>query len=221
MTPSAQPAPAPVPAAPGGQVAPGHPAPHGHTHPAPYGPDACPHAGPYGRDAHGHPQPVPAFAGYPAGYYVPRPPGRFTLLVTRLYGRFPVWAAPAAILACFLGSAALVLWSDPAQSNAASSPSCLIKLTTGLDCPGCGGTRAFWYLLHGNLPAAARHHLIAVFAAPFLVYAYIAWAGNAVFGTRLPQLRVSPKAVSLFLGAWAVFSVARNLPWAPFTWLYV
>jgi hypothetical protein len=204
MTPSAQPVPAAAPA----------PAP---AHTGPDGQDAHAHAGPYG-----HPQPVPAFAGYPAGYYyAPPPPGRFTALMMRLYGRFPVWAAPAAILACFLGTAALVLWSNPADSNAASTPSCLVKLTTGLDCPGCGGTRAFWYLLHGNLPAAARHHLIAVFAAPFLVYAYIAWAGNAVFGTRLPQLRVSPRAVSIFLGAWAVFSVARNLPWAPFTWFYV
>ena len=74
-----------------------------------------------------------------------------------------------------------------------AAPTCLVKLTTGLDCPGCGGTRALWYLLHGDLPAAARHHFLFVFALPFLAYLYVAWAGNQAFGWRLPELRLSSK----------------------------
>src|SRR5690606_7052060 len=100
-------------------------------------------------------------------------------------------------------------------------PSCLVKLTTGFDCPGCGGTRALWYVLHGDLPAAARHHLLFVFALPFVIYLYVAWAGQRVFGWRVPQLRISPAMIGGFLTAWLVFTVARNLPWAPFTALYV
>ena len=38
---------------------------------------------------------------------------------------------------------------------------------------------------------------------------------------KLPALRVSPKAVTIFLGAWAVFTFLRNLPWAPFTLFFV
>jgi len=34
-------------------------------------------------------------------------------------------------------------------------------------------------------------------------------------------LRLPNTVLAGFLGAWIVFSVARNLPWAPFTWLYV
>jgi hypothetical protein len=34
-------------------------------------------------------------------------------------------------------------------------------------------------------------------------------------------MRITPKTISVFLAAWGIFSVARNLPWAPFTWLYV
>src|SRR5512139_1319790 len=154
-------------------------------------------------DLGGHPHaPDGAYPMHPDyGYgYAYAPPGRFTALMARLYRRFPVWAAPAAILACFLGSAALVLWSDPAHADASATPTCLVKLTTGLDCPGCGGTRAFWYLLHGNLPAAARHHALFVFAVPFLLYLYAAWGLKTAFGWKIPQLNLSPKVLGWFLG---------------------
>jgi hypothetical protein len=146
---------------------------------------------------------------------------RFTTFMLRTWQRSPKWFAPLAILVCFGGGVAYTLLLNPTESGAFSSPTCIVKLTTGFDCPGCGGTRAFWYLLHGDLPAAARSHIIAVFAAPFLVYMYVAWAANLVTGSKLPYLRISPKAISVFLAIWAVFTVARNLPWAPFDWLYV
>jgi hypothetical protein len=145
----------------------------------------------------------------------------FSRFVVRAWERTPVWAAPLAILVCFAGGVAYTLLKDPTGDDAFSSPTCLVKLTTGFDCPGCGGTRAFWYLLHGDIPAAARSHMVAVFAAPFLAYLYLAWVANVVFKWRLPMLRLSPKTISFFLAAWGIFAVLRNLPWAPFTWLYV
>jgi Protein of unknown function (DUF2752) len=154
--------------------------------------------------------------------YLVAQPDRFSQFMIRLWHRSPRWAAPALILLCFTGGVAYTVLSDPADANAFSSPTCLVKLTTGFDCPGCGGTRAFWYLLHGNIPAAARSHIMAVFAAPFLAYMYVAWSVNLMTGKgRLPVLRLSPKTISIFLAVWGVFSVLRNLPWAPFTWLYV
>jgi hypothetical protein len=170
--------------------------------------------------------PEPAYAHEHAGHagapvYLPPRPDRFTAFLTRLYVRSPRWFAPAAVLACFGGAAAYVLVTDPTDGNVDAVPTCLVKLTTGFDCPGCGGTRAFYYLLHGNLPAAARHHALFVFAVPFLVYMYLAWAGEQVFRRRLPALRLSPTVVGGFLTAWLAFSVVRNLPWAPFNWLYV
>jgi hypothetical protein len=150
-------------------------------------------------------------------YYVPPPPNRFT----RLMARSPRWLAPVAALGCMASAVGYTLVADPTDSTADAAPTCLLKLTTGFDCPGCGGTRAFWYMLHGNLPAAARHHILFIFAVPFLLYMYVAWAGQRVFGRQLPQLRISPKTIGVFLGVWFVFTIARNLPWAPFTWLYV
>jgi hypothetical protein len=166
--------------------------------------------------AAGHPAaPVP----YPV-YYAP-PPGRVSGFLTRLWARSPRWLAPLAILTCFAGAVGYVLVRDPTEAGAADMSTCLLKLTTGLDCPGCGGTRAFFYLIHGQLPAAARHHLLFVFAVPFLVYAYVAWAGGKVFGWRLPRLRLGPGALTGFLLVAAAFTVLRNLPWEPFTWFYV
>jgi hypothetical protein len=42
-----------------------------------------------------------------------------------------------------------------------------------------------------------------------------------MFGWKLPQLDLSPRVLGIFIGVWGVFSVLRNLPWAPFTAFYV
>ncbi|WP_435872681.1 DUF2752 domain-containing protein [Micromonospora matsumotoense] len=159
-------------------------------------------------------------AGPPVVWQQPEP-DRLTRFVLRLHARSPRWAAPLAALGCVAAGMAYALVSDPTTSDPDAPPSCLLKLTTGLDCPGCGGTRALWYLLHADLPAAARHHVVFVFAVPFLAYLFVAWAGKQAFGWRLPELRLSSPVIGGFLAVWLAFSVLRNLPWAPFTALYV
>ncbi|MEU0152608.1 DUF2752 domain-containing protein [Micromonospora fulviviridis] len=174
-----------------------------------------PHYGPHAEHAGGA-------AAWPAGVaYPPVEPDRFTRLVLRLHARAPRWAVPLAALGCVGLGMAYALLSDPTHSDPDARPTCLLKLTTGLDCPGCGGTRALWYVLHADLPAAARHHFLFVFSLPFLAWLFVSWAGNRAFGWRLPELRISPKVIGGFLALWLAFSVARNLPWAPFTSLYV
>ncbi|MFV2010130.1 MULTISPECIES: DUF2752 domain-containing protein [unclassified Micromonospora] len=177
------------------------------------GPAPTGDAGPY-PDAHSH---------YHQQYaYQPQAqPDRFTRLVNRLWARSPRWLAPLAVLGCIGAAAGYTVITDPTTSSAEAAPSCLLKLTTGLDCPGCGGTRAVWYLLNGDLGAAARHHLLVVFAVPFLLYVYLAWVGQQLFRWRLPQLSFSPTTVGWSLGVWLAFAVLRNLPWEPFSWFYV
>jgi len=162
----------------------------------------------------------PEWLGY-SGYYTPPPPDRVTRLVQRAWTRSPIWLAPIALLACMGGAVGYTLASNPAAADAGAEPTCLLKYTTGFVCPGCGGTRAAWYLLHGDLPAAARHHAIFTFAVPFLLYMYVAWAGQRLFNWKLPQLTVSPAVMIAFISVWGVWSVLRNLPWAPFTAFYV
>jgi hypothetical protein len=160
-----------------------------------------------------HPSPYPV-------YYVPQP-NRFTRFFLRLHERSPRWAAPAAIAACFAGTAAGVVALNPAAAGADYVSTCVIKMTTGLDCPGCGGTRAFYYLLQGNVPDAARHHVLAVFAVPFLLWLYVAWSVRTIWGKQIPYPKITTKVIGIYLAAWFVFMVVRNLPFAPFTALYV
>ena len=81
--------------------------------------------------------------------------------------------------------------------------------------------RYAWTRRSGDLGAAARHHLVFVFVVPFLIYLYVAWTAQHMFGRRLPQLRITPKTIGVVLAVWFTFSALRNLPWAPFDWFYV
>ena len=129
----------------------------------------------------------------PPPVFVPPPKqDRFTRFVIRAHARSPRWLAPVLALGCIGGALGYTMFSNPTDGAPDAAPTCLLKLTTGLDCPGCGGTRAAWYLMHGDLAAGARHHIVFVFAVPFLIYLYIAWAAKVVFGKQLPALRISP-----------------------------
>ncbi|MGH3664447.1 MAG: DUF2752 domain-containing protein [Micromonosporaceae bacterium] len=150
----------------------------------------------------------------------------FSWLWSRLIALFAMlarlrWFAPFAVLAGFAAFSAIFLINDPTDGQPELYSGCALKALTGFDCPGCGGTRAFWYLMHGNLPEAAQHHMFAVFAAPILVYLYLAWAGRRVLGRQLPSLPISSGMVAAFFIGWGAFTVLRNLPWEPFTYFYV
>lgn len=157
----------------------------------------------------------------PAYAYAPAPPDRLTALVNRVAERTPRWVGPAAAAAGVVGALAFTLLVRPTEHDASTTPDCLLKLFTGFDCPGCGGTRAAWYLMHGDVPAAARHHAPFVFTVPFLSYLYVVWNIRTLTRWRPPQLRVPTRALLIFLGVWLLFSVLRNLPFEPFSWLYV
>ena len=42
---------------------------------------------------------------------------------------------------------------------------CLFHLLTGLYCPGCGGTRAVKYLLHGQILKSIQYHPLIFYTA--------------------------------------------------------
>lgn len=42
---------------------------------------------------------------------------------------------------------------------------CKMKLYFGIPCPGCGGTRAIWSLLHGRVLQAVYYNAFAVYGA--------------------------------------------------------
>ncbi|HZJ26582.1 MAG TPA: DUF2752 domain-containing protein [Acidimicrobiia bacterium] len=97
---------------------------------------------------------------------------------------------------------------------------CPFKAATGLDCPGCGGTRAAHALFRGDLLAAASYNVLALVAIPFILWGTFAWLTRAFGGrtirTYAPSLPVTLVALGVLLSFWVV----RNLSMAPFDWLY-
>lgn len=132
------------------------------------------------------------------------------------------WAqrlATVGVLVGLSGVTAFVLRFNPTDRVADPTGPCLWHAATGINGPTCGGTRMFYYLLHGDLVQAARHHLVALVAVPFLIYAFIGWAGRAWLGVTVPPLRLSRWVYVAYGVAWLLYAVVlRNLPWAPFTW---
>ncbi|GAB3027853.1 membrane protein [Mycobacterium bourgelatii] len=127
----------------------------------------------------------------------------------------PLLVAGTAIL---LGAAIWV--GDPTTPNGVLPP-CPIKALLGIDCPGCGSMRMLYSLMHGNVWAAVRFNALGVVAVVLLVWAYLAWTYGRVVGRRITSWQHSRWAALVALVLWVVWLVVRNLPFAPFTALFV
>jgi hypothetical protein len=81
------------------------------------------------------------------------------------------WRVSAAISAALAAAVGLVLVYrfDPARVHV--FPPCLFHLATGLQCPGCGSTRALHHLLHGDVAGAFRLNPLLLAVPPFAVAA--------------------------------------------------
>lgn len=117
------------------------------------------------------------------------------------------WRWLAAVLA---GALTVVLVAlDPGRERLV--PACLFHAITGLNCPGCGGTRALQHLLHGELAAALRCNALLVLALPLGLGTALGYA----LGLRLPRdtaTRWCTRAAWLALGVAIGFAIVRNLP---------
>ncbi|MGP4016420.1 DUF2752 domain-containing protein [Saccharopolyspora sp. 5N708] len=128
---------------------------------------------------------------------------------------------PAATVLVGCAAAGVVLAADPTSDAGFPLPPCPIKLLTGLDCPGCGATRMFYSLLHGDLLSALHFNAAAVVFIPFFLWTWGAWVLGRWRGRRVvtwEQWRWSPMVALVLIAVWTVI---RNLPFPPFNALYV
>lgn len=115
------------------------------------------------------------------------------------------------------GVAVVLFLFNPTQHN--FYPRCMLYVTTGIYCPGCGSQRALYQLMHGHLLAALRDNLLLVLALP--IAAFYAWpfATRWLAGKPLPQFYIKPIWIKAALAVTIVFTILRNIPGAPFNWL--
>ncbi|WP_051465247.1 DUF2752 domain-containing protein [Mycobacterium genavense] len=98
---------------------------------------------------------------------------------------------------------------------------CPTKALLSIDCPGCGSLRMIYSLLHGNLMSAARFNALGLAAVVLLVWAYLAWTYGRVTGRRIKSWQHQRWSAAIDLALVSVWLVVRNIPFAPFTGLYV
>lgn len=95
-------------------------------------------------------------------------------------------------------------------------PLCPFRLLTGLQCPGCGTTRALHEIVHGHFWAAFMLNPLLLIASPFLLWAFLRYTLIAMQGS-VPRKNAlpAPYIYAIFfvvLGFW----IFRNTPYYPF-----
>jgi hypothetical protein len=175
---------------------------------------APPTAPPLGRDE------VAAVPGEVAGRTQSRSGAGHGALGRRLGAlrrRVPRWAAPVGVGALAVAVCVVLAVVDP-EDRQGWTPRCPFRAATGLDCPGCGGTRAVTALVRGEPALAFEHNLATMLLLPVLAYGWVAWLATS-FGWRRTRLELPTWSAWTIAATLGVFTVARNLPWGPLTWL--
>ena len=93
------------------------------------------------------------------------------------------------------------------------------KAVTGLDCPGCGGTRAVHQLLRGHLATALDYNVLAVILVPFIAWWLFASLVRVLGGPTWPVATLSKRWMPIAAVIVGVYWVVRNIPGTPLSWM--
>ncbi len=80
---------------------------------------------------------------------------------------------------CILGIIYVILF----EKNIIKVP-CLFNLLTGKLCPGCGITRCFISILHGDFIKAYHYNRLVFILLPFATIYFIYWLYNYIIGNK-------------------------------------
>ena len=124
-----------------------------------------------------------------------------------------VWLGAFLLALLVLGGVTLVFFFDPALTP--FYPQCAFHRLTGLNCPGCGATRALYALLHGRWRLAWQDNALFMLTLAALM------ARSVWLGRQWARQRPVPSLIPTWsLIPWLVlalsFGVARNLPFGAF-----
>jgi len=113
------------------------------------------------------------------------------------------WRIASAVVVAVAG--AWVLFHYP-PATTSFYPHCTFHDITGLDCPGCGTTRALYQLVHGNIGAAFRLNAMLF---PLMIFG--GFAAPSFLRGRTPEFVMKPwfgwGSFVVIVGWW----IGRNL----------
>ncbi len=95
-------------------------------------------------------------------------------------------------------------------------PGCPWRAFTGFTCPGCGTTRAFHQLLHGDVLAAFQLNPLFVISIPFLIYFLLRYTNTVMRGQTLKKNALAAKYIWALFVIVLSFWIFRNTPYYPF-----
>jgi len=116
--------------------------------------------------------------------------------------------------AAALGVGAVVFFFNPGTHSI--YPICVFHKLTGLNCPGCGMTRALYALLHGDFLTALRDNALFVSALVFAAFRG-AWSGWKKLKGEIADPFFPAQSMWILLILAVGFGIVRNLP--GFEWL--
>lgn len=124
----------------------------------------------------------------------------------------------AAGVAAFAGGSGFVAYFDPSTTHL--FPVCPLFALTGFACPGCGLTRGFHALFHGDIWTALHFNALIPVWALIFGYLVVSWTLLAVRGKGLPMWMTHSNFLWGFMIVLLVFGFVRNLPFYPFSVLF-
>lgn len=117
--------------------------------------------------------------------------------------------AAIVLVATALGGGAVVFFFNP--STHGFYPICLFHELTGWNCPGCGGTRSLYSLLHGHFLTALKDNALFVLALPVVALRGLWIVRRNSTGKPAGQF-IPAKFLWWLLAIAVIFTVLRNLP---------
>ena len=118
--------------------------------------------------------------------------------------------AAAAIAATAIAAALFLAAHRPEDGG--PFPPCLFHLATGIYCTGCGGTRAAYLALHGDIAGAMGQNALYTLAFPAAALYVAGSIWFAVSGRWLVRWKPKFPLAAALVGILLAFTVLRNFP---------
>jgi len=139
--------------------------------------------------------------------------------ITRpIYSSFSERLLAAGGVLSLVGGSAMVAYFDPNKANL--FPVCPLFTLTGFACPGCGLTRGFHALFHGDIVTAIDFNAMVPIWAVIIAWVFVSLLLLTVRGAGLKMWPTNPRFLWVMMIGMVIFGVLRNIPVYPLTILF-